>query len=107
MRRLWLNKGKCQVTTGISRHLNIHMNLPHMDPKKIAIAIMAKQKPDMADEPAAAPDHDEDVMTAAHELIEAVHAKDPHAVADALKAAFYACDAEPHEEGPHMDEEMT
>jgi hypothetical protein len=48
-------------------------------------------------------------MSAADDLISAVHMKDSKAVADALKAAFEICDSMPHEEGQHldMDEDMS
>lgn len=45
--------------------------------------------------------HGPELMEAAMELIAAVHSKDSKAVADALCAAFYVIDAEPHEGGPH------
>lgn len=41
----------------------------------------------------------------AQELIEALHARNPGEVLDALRAIFEALDAEPHEEGPHEGEE--
>jgi hypothetical protein len=41
----------------------------------------------------------------AQELCDAVHAKDVKAIAAALRAAFELCDLEPHEEGPHTNEE--
>lgn len=48
--------------------------------------------------------HDDDfdmVESAAEDLIQAIHAKDVKAVAQALRSAFEICDAMPHEEGPH------
>jgi hypothetical protein len=38
---------------------------------------------------------------AAEDLVNAVHAKNIKAVAEALKAAFDLCDSEPHVEGEH------
>ena len=40
----------------------------------------------------------------AHELIEAVHARNVGDAVAALKAFFACCDAEPHVEGPHEGE---
>lgn len=37
------------------------------------------------------------------EVLVAIEAKDPVALKDALKAFFYACDAQPHEEGEHTE----
>jgi hypothetical protein len=45
------------------------------------------------------------LMSAAEDLIRAVHAKDAQAVADAMKAAFEIMEEMPHEEGPHIEEE--
>jgi hypothetical protein len=36
------------------------------------------------------------------ELLHAIESGNTKAIADALQAAFYACDAQPHEEGPHV-----
>ncbi len=44
-------------------------------------------------------------MAAAEDLIAAIANKDASAVADALYAAFEYCDEQPHEEGPHIEEE--
>lgn len=41
----------------------------------------------------------------AQELIEAVHARNPKEVVEALRAAFMCLDSEPHVEGPHESEE--
>lgn len=53
-------------------------------------------------------DHDEDydydmLESAAEDLIQAVHSKNVKSVAEALRAAFEICDAQPHEEGPHKE----
>lgn len=51
--------------------------------------------------------HEEALIDAARELISEMQKMKPSEkrVADALKAAFYACDAEPHDEGEHTEEE--
>ncbi len=41
----------------------------------------------------------------AHDLISAIHSRDAKAVSEALKAAFEIADSEPHEEGPHTNED--
>jgi len=43
------------------------------------------------------------VKAAARALISAVHMRDEEAVADALQDAFDILDAQPHEEGPHIE----
>lgn len=54
-------------------------------------------------------DYDDDSNAAleacAHDLIEAVHAKDIKKVAQVLQDAFELCDSQPHIEGPHVEEE--
>lgn len=40
--------------------------------------------------------------SAAEDLIAAVHSKNVAGVAEALRAAFELCDAEPHKEGEHV-----
>jgi len=48
--------------------------------------------------------NDMGLMSAAEDLVRAIHSKDHKAVAAALKAAFQILDAEPHVEGPHEEE---
>lgn len=58
-----------------------------------------KRKPD-GDEP------DYDMLhAAAEDMMSAFESKDVPALAEALRAAFDICDAMPHEEGPHTNEE--
>lgn len=64
--------------------------------------IQVKQRaPD--EKPEAEEDKDAAIHSAAQDLINAVHSKDPKATADALRSAFEICDSEPHEEGPHVE----
>ena len=79
--------------------------LPFLQPKKQASVIIARRKSDGSVEA----EHEEGehvpgVMTAAEDLISAVHARDAKGVADAMKAAFEIMDAEPHVEGEHLEE---
>lgn len=39
------------------------------------------------------------------EFVNAVHEKDISGAESAFKACFAACEAEPHEEGPHTEED--
>lgn len=75
--------------------------LPFLQPKKISGMIMAKVKPegDMQSEGMEG-DHDPALMSAAEDLISAIHAKDAMRVASAIKAAFEISDSDPHMEGP-------
>lgn len=74
--------------------------LPFLQPKKITSIMMAVKKPDGSIEqkgPEDEPDHA--LMSAAEDLISAVHMKDAKAVAEAIKAAFELCDSEADSEG--------
>ena len=41
--------------------------------------------------------------SAAEDLMHAVHGRDVKNIAEALRAAFQICEAEPHAEGPHEE----
>lgn len=47
----------------------------------------------------------EELKMISQELIEAIHARNPEDVCQALKAAFELLDSEPHEEGPEEEKE--
>lgn len=47
---------------------------------------------------------DQGLIAAAQDLINAINSKDAKAVSQALQAAFEICDALPHEEGEHINE---
>lgn len=49
------------------------------------------------DDPAAA------IHACASDLIQAVHAHDVKAAAEAIQSAFEILDSQPHEEGPHVE----
>lgn len=78
--------------------------LPFMQPKKITSVLVGKKNPDSSLELEASEEMDAGIMSAAEDLIRAVHSKDAKAVAGALQSAFEMMDAMPHEEGPHLDE---
>lgn len=48
---------------------------------------------------------DSGLMSASADLIKAIQSDDQKAVAAALRAAFQILDSEPHEEGPHTEEQ--
>ena len=52
-------------------------------------------------------EHEEDhgLMSAASDILDAIETKDHKKLASAIRATFQICDSEPHEEGPHLEEE--
>jgi len=51
-------------------------------------------------------EHEHDGLHAVcEEVLEAIKSNDVHGLGEALKAAFLHFDSEPHEEGPHTNEE--
>ena len=86
-----------------NRQFNIYSMLPFLKQKPVAAGIMTiERKPDAPDE-----GHEEDhgLMSAARDLASAMEVKDYKGMAAAIKAAFEILDSEPHEEGPHTNEE--
>lgn len=80
--------------------------LPFLKPKQVASVIVANRHPDPDGTLESQGPEDEmhpGLMSAAEDLIRAVHSKDAHAVAGALQSAFEISDSMPHEEGPHED----
>lgn len=49
-------------------------------------------------------EQNEGLMSAAEDVLKAVHGADAGALMNALQAFFMICDAQPHEEGDHMSE---
>ncbi len=49
------------------------------------------------------PDHDQALENAAQDLLNAIQSKSIPDLRDALRAAFECLDAQPHEEGQHLD----
>lgn len=75
-------------------------------PAQVAGIVVKIRKPDSDDQDAKEPHKEDNGLEAcAHDLINAVHARDVKGVQEALKAAFEICESYPHEEGPHEDEE--
>lgn len=72
-------------------------DLPFLKSRRVATALMAKTKSDGAVEIDESADSNEGLMTAAEDLISAVHGKDAKRVADALQAAFQMCDSDDDE----------
>lgn len=67
-------------------------------------------KPDMeANSEVEAPGSDINpgLKSAAEDILRAIESKSPIDLAKAIEAAFNACDSEPHEEGPHTNEEES
>lgn len=83
------------------------MSLPFLKPKAVAGVIISRRKPDGAtqSEESMEGETDQGLMSAAEDLIRAIHAKDGQAVTDALQAAFEIMESQPHEEGEHISEE--
>lgn len=78
--------------------------LPFLKPQRSPGVIVSQRKQDGSkEEQSLDSSSDDGLMLCAHDLISAVHAKDSKAVAAALKAAFQICDAQPHEEGEHLN----
>ncbi len=61
--------------------------LPFLQPKKLAASIIAKRHSDGTKEEHKEDEHHPELMGAAEDMISAVHAKDTHKVASAMKRA--------------------
>jgi hypothetical protein len=82
--------------------------LPFLKPKTQTGLIISQRKPDGETEEKGMEDQEDmGLMSAAEDLIRAVHAKDAKAVASALRAAFEIVDSEAHVEGEHIDDESA
>jgi hypothetical protein len=76
-----------------------------MKPDRMVSVIVARRKADGGHEPMHEEgEHEPAIMACAEDLIRAVEAKDIKGVAGAMKAAFEYLDAQPHEEGEHLEE---
>jgi hypothetical protein len=80
--------------------------LPFLKPKASAVGgvMNVLRKPDGETEMEDTGD-DTGLEACAEDLIRGVTAKDTSLIVDALRSAFQILDAEPHEEGEHLDEE--
>lgn len=79
--------------------------MPKMDKSKLALLLVGKPEPKEPSPEEEARGYEESLAIAAQDLIDCVHEKDAEGVAEALHAAFMACDGMPHEEGEHPEEE--
>lgn len=82
--------------------------LPFLEPKHMSTTIIARRgKPDLEASPEKdmTEDIDPGLKEAAEDLMRAVESKSVIDVAKALKSAFEICDAYPHQEGEHTNEE--
>lgn len=71
------------------------------DKKKMVNLILGPKDEEMVEEEGVSSSAEYHAI--AHDLVEAFHARNVPDVVSALKAFFYLCDSEPHEEGPHED----
>lgn len=84
------------------------MSLPFLKPKQIAGVIISHRKPD-SDAPQPMDEmegSDSALEAAAQDILRAINSKDSQHLAQAIRAAFQILDSEPHEEGPHTNDEM-
>lgn len=79
--------------------------LPFLEPKKMASTIMMKMKKNSPEAIAEEGEMAPEIMSAAEDLISAVHSKSVEATAKALQAAFEIMDSMPHVEGEHLGED--
>jgi hypothetical protein len=78
--------------------------LPYLQPKKMASVIIARRHADGSHKSSHEEgQHAPELMSCAETLIKAVHAKDAHAVAQALEDAFKHLEQAPHVEGEHLE----
>lgn len=79
--------------------------LPFLKHKKqTASLIVSTRKPDgNIQESHSEGDEDSAMKAAAEDIMRAITSKDPQHLALALRAAFQILEAEPHEEGPHEE----
>jgi len=78
------------------------------DSKKMAAMIIKGPGHDMEEKmehDGAEHDNSSALHSAAEEIMHAMHMKDAKSLMTALKSFWEICDSEPHEEGPHIDEE--
>lgn len=81
--------------------------LPFLKNKKhMAGLIVQHREPDSKDEPKELEHEDRDELEiAAEDIISAIHSRSADKLAVALRAAFELMEKEPHEEGPHTNED--
>lgn len=78
--------------------------LPFLAPKKMAVTIMAKTKPDGGiQNEHKEDDHHPELMAIAEGLIKAIHGKDANAVSDSFLKLFKHAEMMPHKEIEHEE----
>lgn len=84
-------------------------NLPFLKKKQTGIAgpMVEYRKPDPEGEGHndKEPNEDEGLRACSRDIISCIQSSDEAGLAKAIRAAFEICDASPHEEGPHTNEE--
>lgn len=81
------------------------MALPWLKHKHQAAGISVQyRKPDENMAEGGEADQDHGLRAAAKDLMAAIHSNDSEKLMHALKAAFEILDSQPHEEGPHLNE---
>ena len=84
------------------------MPLPFLQKKQVAGVIVSHRKPDGSKEESHSEEEDSDhsgLTACMRELASALKSDNHEAAAEAFRSAFQILDAEPHEEGPHTNEE--
>lgn len=82
------------------------MALPFLKPRPQTGLMVEVRKPD-GGATESDPDNSDDsgLASCSADLIRAIHSKDEAGVSSALKVAFQILDSEPHDEGPHTNED--
>ena len=81
--------------------------LPFLNKHKQSVSglIIERRKPDETPDQDESSEGDDILEAAASDILNAIEQKDSKHLALALRAAFQILDSEPHEEGPHLNEE--
>lgn len=82
--------------------------LPFLKPRPQVGVIVRERKPDGGSKEQGMEGQDSPgLMACAEDLIRAINSKDARSVMSALKSMFEIMDSEPHEEGPHTNEDSN
>ena len=81
------------------------MPIPFLEKRKVAGLIIQRRTPDGGHEDTPENHSEDGLRSCAQDLIKAVQTGNEERVAKALRDAFEILDSEPHEEGPHMNDE--
>ncbi len=79
--------------------------LPFLKNKEghVSSVIVKHRQPDQPSEKTEENDSEAAHEACAADILKAIEAKDPKALASALRSAFEIMESEPHEEGPHIE----